>query len=222
VDTIAPEWEIPSMDTWSVVGASGLVGGRIVDSLAERGAGSAWVRKALPLPDGVQAVVSARIPDPGDRFWCSGALFVALGTTIRKAGSREAFEAVDLELVVECARRARAAGCHTLALVSAAGADSRSGIFYNRVKGKAEDAVLALGFPRVAIARPSLLLGDRAEFRFGEALARRILGPLRGLVPAVWRPVRDREVAATLVGAACDPSWKGVRILDNASLVRGG
>jgi len=210
------------METVSVVGASGLVGGRIVDALAERGAVRAWVRRTLPLPDGVQAVVSTRIPDPEDGFWRSAALCVALGTTIGKAGSREAFEAVDLELVVECARRARAAGCPTLALVSAAGADSRSGIFYNRVKGKAEDAVLALGYPRVVIARPSLLLGDRAEFRFGEALARRCVGPLRGLVPAALRPVRDREVASALVRAVADPSWSGIRILDNATMVRRG
>lgn len=210
------------MDNASVVGASGLVGTCIVEALAGRGDVRAWLRRDRPLPGGVRAVVSERIPDPEDGFWRSAALFVALGTTIGKAGSREAFEAVDLELVVECARRARAAGCATLALVSAAGADSRSAIFYNRVKGKAEDSVLALGYPRVAIARPSLLLGDRSEFRFGEALARRCAGPLRGLVPAAWRPVRDREVASSLVGAASDPFWSGVRILDNATMVRGG
>jgi uncharacterized protein YbjT (DUF2867 family) len=210
------------MHNASVVGASGLVGGRILESLGPRGSVQAWVRREIALPGKAEGVVSPRIPDPDDGFWRSESLFVALGTTITKAGSREAFEAVDLELVVECARRARGMGCTTLALVSATGADSGSAIFYNRVKGRAEDAVLALGFLRVAIARPSLLLGDRAEFRFGEALARRCLGPVRGLVPAAWRPVRDREVASALVKAVDDPAWSGVRILDNAAMVRGG
>lgn len=208
------------MHAFSVVGASGLVGGKIVESLAPRGAVRIWVRRPGLRQDGVEAVVSERIPDPEDGFWSAGTLFAALGTTIAKAGSREAFEAVDFGLVVECARRARSAGCTTLALVSAAGADSRSAIFYNRVKGRAEDAVLGSGFPRVAIARPSLLLGDRTEFRPGEALARGCLGPMRRFVPASWRPVRDREVASALVEAATDPSWSGVRILENAAMVR--
>lgn len=209
------------MNTSSVVGASGLVGKKILETLAGNCSVRAWIRRPVDLPPGIDTVVSENIPSAEDIFWNVDALFIALGTTIGKAGSREAFASVDLDLVVECARRAREAGVGTLALVSAAGAAPDSRIFYNRVKGLAEESVNALGFPRVAIARPSLLLGDRGEFRFSEKLARTILGPMRRLLPSSWRPVHDHEVAASLVKAADDPSWTGIRILDNTSLVRG-
>lgn len=207
------------MDAAAVVGATGLVGARILEDLAGRCAPRAWVRREMAVPAAVDLHVSAAIPDVDDTFWKVDVLFVALGTTIGKAGSRGAFEAVDLGLVAECALRARAGGAATLALVSAAGADSSSRIFYNRVKGRAEEAVRALGFPRVAIARPSLLLGRRREFRAGELAARVVLGPLRGVLPASIRPVRDLEVARALVRAAFDPSWRGERVLGNAELV---
>lgn len=204
----------------SIVGATGLVGRRILEELGDRLTARAWVRRSGPLPRGVVAHVSPDPPAAGDGFWSCDILFVALGTTMARAGSRSAFERIDYGLVVECARKARDAGCATLALVSAAGADSRSGIFYNAVKGRAEDVVLQMAFPRTVIARPSLLLGDRLERRWGELLARRILGPVRAILPRSVRPVRDAEVARALVNAALNPSWSGARILHNAELVR--
>lgn len=209
------------MDTISVVGASGLVGRRIVGLLAGRAFVKAWVRRPSELPEGVVPTVSEALPPADDGFWQSGALFVSLGTTIRKAGSRERFEAVDHDLVLECARRARGGGCRTLALVSAAGADPASRIFYSQVKGRVEAAVRDLCFQRVVMARPSLLLGDREEFRAAEWLSRIVAGPVRGLFPASIRPVRDIEVARGLVDAVFDPSWNGTRILTNADLVGG-
>jgi len=92
-------------------------------------------------------------------------VFIALGTTIKVAGSREAFRAVDFDAVVAVARAARAAGATRLGVVSAMGADSRSPVFYNRVKGEMEDAVQGLGFETVVIARPSLLAGDRTALK---------------------------------------------------------
>lgn len=207
------------MDTISVVGVSGLVGRQLAGVLAGKASVKAWVRRPLELPEGVAPFVSETPPSDGDGFWQCDALFVSLGTTIRKAGSRERFEAVDHDLVLECARRARGGGCRTLALVSAAGADAASRIFYSRVKGRVESAVHGMGFPRVVIARPSLLLGDREEFRTVEWLSRIAIGPVRGLLPASIRPVRDIEVAGGLVDAVFDSSWNGIRILTNAELV---
>lgn len=201
------------------VGATGLVGSRLLDELGRLERLEVWTRRPLSLPAGARAIVSPEPPPDGDDFWQCDVLFVALGTTIGRAGSQAAFEAVDLHLVVECARRARSGGSRTLALVSAMGADAGSRVFYNRVKGRAEAAVRELGFPRLAIARPSLLLGDREERRPTEWLARRIAGPLRGLFPRSVRPVRDREVARSLAGAALDLSWTGERILENADLL---
>lgn len=208
------------MATAAIVGATGLVGRRILEELGDRLTARAWVRSPVPLPRGVTAQVAGHPPSPEDSFWRCDILFVALGTTMARAGSRSAFEKVDYGLVVECARKARDAGCRTLALVSAAGADAKSSIFYNAVKGRAEDVVLQMAFPRVVIARPSLLLGNRAERRWGELVARRLLGPVRALIPRSLRPVRDLEVARALVNAALNPSWSGARILHNAELVR--
>lgn len=211
------------MGNTSVVGATGLVGRRILEELADRRrSAKAWIRRHTELPAGIEPFPSQVIPSSLDPFWRCDTLFVALGTTIAKAKSREAFEAVDRGLVVECARRARAAGCGTIALVSAAGADPRSRVFYSRVKGLAEQDVATLGFHRVVVARPSLLLGEREEFRAGELVARKCLGALRRLLPRAIRPVEDREVARALVGSALDESWSGVRILGNRDLLQRG
>lgn len=207
------------MNSASIAGATGLVGTRILSELSRSCRTIAWVRRPTDLPEGIQTLVSGSLPPEDDNFWKSEVLFVALGSTIAKAGSRTAFEAVDLHLVLECARRARAAGCPTIALVSAMGADPDSRIFYNRVKGRAERAVLELGFPRTAIARPSLLLGDRKEFRMGEWIARHASEPVRFFFPKSVRPVRDIEVARALVRAASDSSWSGTRILSNPQLL---
>src|SRR3954469_8663968 len=83
--------------------------------------------------------------------------YIALGTTIKVAGSQQAFRAVDYEAVVNVARAAKAAGARMLGVVTAMGADAKSGVFYSRVKGEAEDALAALGFDTLVIARPSML-----------------------------------------------------------------
>ena len=151
--------------------------------------------------------------------------YIALGTTIKVAGSQAAFRAVDLDLVVAIARAARQAGARRLAVVSALGADRRSGVFYNRVKGEMEETVSALGYESVVFARPSLLLGDRESLgqptRGGEVWAARLLGPLLPLVPAGVRPIAAPIVAAAIV-AAVDEAEPGTRVLSSADLQRLG
>ncbi|MDB5930951.1 MAG: NAD-dependent epimerase/dehydratase [Polaromonas sp.] len=130
-------------------------------------------------------------------------MFIALGTTLKLAGSRQAFRALDLDAVVALARAGRAAGATRLGVVSAMGADSRSPVFYNRVKGEMEAAVGALGFETLVIARPSLLAGDRASLsqpaRPAERWAQRVLAFFHPLVPAHYRPVQADAVAGALV-----------------------
>lgn len=131
--------------------------------------------------------------------------FCCLGTTMKRAGSRAAFRAVDLDGVAAFARAARAGGASFLGLVSAAGADPQSRSFYLRTKGEAEAAVETLGFPSLAIMQPGLLRGERDEFRAGERLGqaaaplldRVLLGPL-----ARYRSVAIDTVAASLAVAA--------------------
>ena len=131
--------------------------------------------------------------------------FIALGTTIKVAGSQEAFRAVDFEAVQAVARAARTAGATRLGLVSAMGADAGARLFYSRVKGEAEDALTALGFASLVIARPSMLVGDRSALnqpeRRGEVIAAAVSAALRPLIPANLRAIRARDVAQALVAA---------------------
>lgn len=118
-----------------------------------------------------------------------------LGTTIRQAGSQAAFREVDHGYPLALARLAQAAGAQAFGVVSAVGADARSRVFYNRVKGELEDALRALGLPHVTVVRPSLLAGDRAAFRLGERLGL----SLGFLMPPAYRPVQAWQVAAGLI-----------------------
>ncbi len=152
-------------------------------------------------------------------------VYLALGTTIKVAGSQAAFRAVDFDAVVDTARAARAAGARRLAVVSALGASKSSAVFYNRVKGEMQDAVAALGYESVVFAQPSLLIGDRESLgqpaRLGEVWAARLLGPVMGLVPASVRPIEARTLALALV-RALSQAQPGVHVLSSAQLQQMG
>lgn len=142
-------------------------------------------------------------------------IICALGTTIEEAGSRQRFRDVDFGYPLTIARLGVEQGAKHFLLVSALGASSRSLIFYNRVKGELEEAVLALPYRSVSIVRPSLLVGDRARPRRGEEVARR----LAFLVPARYKPIPARAVAAALVRMARD-NVEGRRIMESREMRR--
>jgi uncharacterized protein YbjT (DUF2867 family) len=123
--------------------------------------------------------------------------------------------------VVNTARAARAAGARRLAVVSALGADAKSGVFYNRVKGEMQAAVAQLGYTSVLFAQPSLLVGDREALgqpaRPGEVWATRLLRPVMRLVPASVRPIEARTVAQALLRATLDAK-PGVQVLSSARM----
>ena len=188
-----------------LAGATGLVGREILQGLvADASVQAIHVlgRRAAPVSD---AKVTAHVVD----FAALPALpradevYLALGTTIKAAGSRQAFRAVDYDANLAVARAALAAGARRAGLVSAMGASPRSGIFYSRVKGELEDALAALGFEGLVIARPSMLAGDRERLgqpaRRGEGIAlavSRLLGPL---IPSNYRSVAAGDVARALL-----------------------
>jgi uncharacterized protein YbjT (DUF2867 family) len=146
--------------------------------------------------------------------------FIALGTTIKVAGSQEAFRAIDFDAVVAVAKAARAAGATRLGVVSAMGANARSGIFYNRVKGETEEALAALGFDTLVIARPSFLAGDRESLgqplRSGEKLALNISRWLAPIIPANYGSVAARSVAQGLLKNV--PATRGRRVIPSGEL----
>ncbi len=130
-------------------------------------------------------------------------VFIALGTTLQVAGSKAAFKAIDGGAVVAIASVAKAAGATRLAVVSAMGASTQSGIFYNQVKGEMEAAISQLGFETLVIARPSLLAGDREALKQPERVAEKLaLGAfkwLNPLIPANYRSVDASSVAQAMV-----------------------
>jgi len=147
-------------------------------------------------------------------------VYLALGTTIKVAGSQAAFRAVDVEANLAMARAALAAGARRVGLVSAMGADARSRVFYNRCKGELEDALKGLKPDALVVARPSLLMGVRTALgqpaRPGEWFGQ-ILSPfLSRILPANLRPVRARDVAKAL--SLRVPQAIGTEILPSGTL----
>lgn len=212
-----------------LAGASGLVGQALLGRLLADTRYARVVvlaRRALPVAPIHASRLVVRTVDfaalPADLAPADD-VYIALGTTIAAAGSEAAFRAVDLDAVLHVAQAARANGATRLAVVSAFGADGRSRVFYNRVKGEMESAVRGLGFTSVVIARPSLLQGDRAALgqatRPAEVWATRLLGPLKALLPASIRPISADTVAAALV-AQVARGEPGVQVLSSADMQR--
>lgn len=131
--------------------------------------------------------------------------FIALGTTIKVAGSQTAFRAIDLDAVVALALAARSSGATKLGVVSAMGANPHSSVFYNRIKGEMELALTRMGFKSLVIARPSLIDGDRAALRqpgrASEGLGLLLARALRPLLPANYRAILAKDVAHALIRA---------------------
>ena len=136
-------------------------------------------------------------------------VYIALGTTIKVAGSKAAFKAIDGDAVVAIAAAAKTAGSTRLAVVSAMGASPQSGVFYNKVKGEMEAAVSQLGFETVVIARPSLLSGDRDSLKQPERMAEKLsLVAFKWLNPLItpnYRIIKASSVARALVSTLLKP-----------------
>lgn len=203
-----------------VAGASGLVGGECLQLLLASGhyARVLIVTRrdlgaAARQPRAQQVVVDfSRLED------CTGDLqadhvFCALGTTIRKAGSRQRFREVDGDYPRRLAELTRAGGARHFSLVSALGASRTSPFFYSRVKGELEEALRAMDWPSLCLVRPSVIAGERAESRPLERLAEHALR----LAPRTWRPVTARQIAAAMVNTA----WRaprGVTIIESRDI----
>lgn len=211
-----------------LLGATGLVGGELLRQLLANptiGRVVALTRRPLEQPTGVapeqlrrldvRIVDFDRLEGSAEAFTGVEQVFCALGTTIRQAGSKAQFRHVDHDIPLAAARLGLKLGARHFLVVSAIGADPASRVFYNRVKGEVERDLTALGYRSLTIVRPSLLLGDRREFRLGEEVAKR----LRWLMPGKWAPVQARDVAAALVRAAVRDET-GTRIIESGDIPR--
>jgi len=213
-----------------LLGATGLVGGRLLEFL--RGDPDytrvhAWVRRPLGLND---PKVEERVVDmASEETWKApiqvADVFCCLGTTIKVAGSQEAFRRVDMEYPVRAAQRALEGGARQYLICSAVGASAKSRVFYSRVKGECEEALAKLSFREgVQIFHPSLLVGDRAQPRAGEVLASKLMGPLSFVLAgplAKYRPIEATTVARAMHNAAKAPK-PGVTVHEGKALFQLG
>lgn len=190
-----------------LAGASGLVGGECLRRLlasAEYGRVIVVTRRdlgpAARHPKVRQLVLDFdRLGDERDELRAHH-VFCALGTTIRKAGSRARFQRVDYEYPLRLAQLARMNDARHFSIVSSLGASRSSPFFYSRVKGDVEHGLRAMRWPSLAIFRPSVIAGERAESRPLERAGAWLLG----LAPAAWRPVAAADIAAAMVAVAIE------------------
>lgn len=204
-----------------VVGATGLVGSTLCRQLIDDARFDQIIvlsRRPLPLEHRRLQVaeIDFDLLDEWTPDFEIDTVFCALGTTIAKAGSEDAFRAVDHDLVLTVARLAQRAQCTHFILISSAGADPDSASFYLRVKGETEESLRSLGFPHTVALRPSLLDGDRTEFRKGEQRLLRIGRALRPLMIGPlerWRPT-PVELVATAMRDLAQPGRRGFEIVD--------
>lgn len=201
-----------------ITGATGLVGGHLLRMLLNEPkihSIAAPTRRPLADMPGVYnpydpqlSDALAQVTDPVDIVFC------CLGSTRREAGSKEAFIHADYTLVVDTALTGRRLGAQHMLVVSSMGANARSPFFYNRVKGEMEEALIAQAWPKLTIARPSMLLGDRIRQRFSETL----FAPLFRLLPGNWKSIDARDVARAMLADALSPEHEGVTILTSSQL----
>ncbi|GAC1034687.1 oxidoreductase [Pseudomonas sp. No.21] len=203
-----------------LAGATGLTGEHLLDRLLNE----PTVERVLaptrrPLADhprldnpvGELAALLPQLQGPVDTAFC------CLGSTIRQAGSQEAFRAVDLDLVLAVGARARELGARHYLVISALGADANSSVFYNRTKGEMEAALKAQDWPQLTLVRPSLLLGPRSEFRLGERLA----APFMRWLPGKYRGIGACTLARALWRLALETD-QGTRVVESDELRRLG
>lgn len=208
-----------------VAGATGLVGGHVVERLAESadvGRVVVLVRKKTgkwPSAKVEEKVVDYDALDPS-AFAGVTEVYACLGTTIKKAGSQDAFRKVDHDYTLAVANGAKAAGVERFAVVSSVGANASSSSFYLRVKGETDEAIDKIHFPTLVIARPSMLVGNREETRPGEKAGIAISKAFSFAMVAglrKYRPIEARRVAHAVVRAMRET---GHRVLQHEDLVK--
>jgi uncharacterized protein YbjT (DUF2867 family) len=199
-----------------VFGASGLVGKKLVRQLLEDKRYHLVITPLRKKEDFIHSKLiqpiidfesSVLIDSNADEVYC------CIGTTMKQAGSKQAFKKIDLDLVVQIAQQAIQNGIKKFALVSAMGANTHSIFFYNQIKGKTEYEISQLGFVLTIIVRPSILSGTRKEIRWGESIAEIIMRTVSFILPKKYRPIPAYLVAKAMIDAMNNPNLKEIQII---------
>lgn len=209
-----------------VIGATGLIGRELIDLLILDDYFSEieiWVRKPSYY---MHPKISETILDFDTVKSISKIMhdivFCCVGTTIKKAGSKENFRMIDYNIVVNIAHLSERSNVNNLIVISSLGATSQTGNFYLKTKGEMEEAISDLVIPSISILRPSVLIGNRLEFRLGEKIAIFVLkifgiflfGALRK-----YRGIEATKVAQAMINLSSD-EWMGLNILESDEIER--
>ncbi|RHW40108.1 NAD-dependent epimerase/dehydratase family protein [Lysinibacillus yapensis] len=208
-----------------IVGGTGLVGSNLVKLLCDSEeyiSVTVIARRSLAFAH-PKLIVKVRSFDELEEndIEFADELFCCLGTTQKKAGTREAFEKVDVEYPLHIASLAKKSGIMHAIIITAMGSNEKSPFYYNRVKGKLEKELIALELSQLSIVRPSLLLGDRQEFRLGEKMgewALAIFNPLLVGPLNKYRPIEADQLALAMKVIALFGKKSPVAIYESAEL----
>ena len=192
--------------TATLVGATGLIGNYLLEELLNDPFFDT-VRILIRRPiDITHPKLEKKIVDFNDNdsllvaLSNSDVMFCAIGSTMKKVkGNKEAYRKIDFDIPVKLARLCKMTGCEKFILVSSAGANSKSRNFYQRLKGETDEAVKSVGLKTVHIMRPSLLLGERKEFRLGENIGKAVMTSLSFLIPEKYKAVQGKDVAKVML-----------------------
>jgi uncharacterized protein YbjT (DUF2867 family) len=195
--------------TATLIGATGLIGNYLLEELLQDSYYDTvriLIRRPLEL---THPKLEKKLVDFADaesfRLALEGSdvVFCAIGTTQKKVrGDKEAYRKVDYDITVNAAKFCKLNGCETFVFVSAVGANSKSNNFYLKLKGEVEDAVKDVGLKSVHIMRPSLLIGNRKEFRLSEKIAQWVMPVFSFLLPKKYKPVKAVDVAREMIKIA--------------------
>ena len=212
--------------TANVIGATGLVGKKLVEQLLENEHFTKvriFVRRETGInhPKLEQYIVEFGKTETWENQLTGDVLFSALGTTLKQAGSKEKQYEIDFTFNLNFAQKAKEKGIENYVLVSSVGANAKSGIFYSRMKGELDEAVSKTGFENLAILRPSSLTGDRKERRIAEVISIPAATFITRFVFRKYRPIQDEIVAKAMINAVLKPTsgktiWEADEVFDLA------
>ena len=205
-----------------IAGATGLVGSHVLEMALSNPQVEhviAPVRRTLPEhPRLTTPIISFDNLDTNTDLWNVDAVICALGTTMKLAGTKEAFRKVDYELPLNIATLANEHGCKIFALNSAIGANANSPFFYNRVKGELEDSLKNLSFNSLTLVRPGPIEGERQQKRMNEQMTTFILSRISPLLPDRWKLNPAKNIAQALLDSVINPAT-GILIIPSNKLI---
>lgn len=208
-----------------VLGATGLVGSQLVSLLIEDGDFAeikVFGRRSLGIENQKikEHIVDFDHPESWKADLNGDVLFSSLGTTIKKAGTKDNQYRVDFTYQYEVAKAASENKVPTFVLVSSLGANPRSSIFYPRIKGELDEAVKQLNFNSLYILRPSALVGDRQEERVGESVMIKVTSVACKIFPFLkkYQPIPAETVAAAMINFSKQPKNGQIKVIDNPDI----